>query len=71
MLQNCGGQLRYAGMAGVAVGLDLPAALRLGEDLGYDRRALAVLLPMAEAAVIEALNERARNRAGSKEDGDV
>jgi hypothetical protein len=26
---------------------------RLGEDLGYDRRALAVLLPMAEAAAIE------------------
>ncbi|WP_221938484.1 hypothetical protein [Mycobacterium sp. KBS0706] len=70
MLQRCGGQVRYAGMAGVAVGLDLSAALTIGEDLGYDRRALAVLLPMAEAAAIEALNERAKNRSGSKEDGD-
>lgn len=44
---------------GVAViGIDLAAAIALATALGYDVRAVAELLPAAEAGLITALNER-------------
>ena len=46
--------LNRAGMSGVIVGIDLPAALRLAELAGYDVEALALLLPAAEAGVVKA-----------------
>ena len=63
--------MKHAGMAGIAVGLDLLAALQLGQDLGFDRQSLAVLLPLAETALIEALAERAKDRAGAGEKANV
>ncbi|MGL4966167.1 MAG: DUF7697 family protein [Inquilinus sp.] len=65
MLKRGQGQLRRAGMAGLPTGLDLPALLLIGEDLGYDRRALALLLPMAEPGMLEAIHRRAAD--GAKE----
>lgn len=57
MLTRCGGQLRVAGMGGVT-GLDLGVALRVGQALGYDDRALALLLPAVEAGAVAALNRK-------------
>lgn len=48
-------------MAAVPVGVDLPAALRVGEVLGYDLVALALLLPMAEGAIANAVQERLKS----------
>ncbi|MGL4963189.1 MAG: DUF7697 family protein [Inquilinus sp.] len=62
VLKRSQGQMRCAGMAGAVVGLDMPAALRLGEDLGYDRLSLAQLLPTAEPAAIEAINRQVQSR---------
>lgn len=59
MLIRCTGQLRLA--PGAVVGIDLAAALRLGEALGYDAHALAELLPAGEAGLVKALNERIRS----------
>jgi hypothetical protein len=47
-----------APQAGIVIGLDLTAALSLGAALGYDTRALAELLPSAEAALVAAINTR-------------
>lgn len=49
-------------MAGLVVGVDLAALLALAEALGFDRRAAAFLIPFAEPAVIEAVNETLRGR---------
>jgi hypothetical protein len=43
------------------IGLDLAAALRIGEALGHDLQALAELLPAGEAGLVKALNERIRS----------
>ncbi|WP_337875599.1 hypothetical protein [Elioraea sp.] len=59
MLIRCTGQLRLA--PGAVIGIDLAAALRLGEALGYDAHALAELLPAGEAGLVKALNERIRS----------
>jgi len=40
------------------IGIDLVAALRLGDALGHDLYALAELLPAGEAGLVKALNER-------------
>lgn len=53
---RCSGQLRV--VPGAVIGLDLAAALRLGEALGHDLQALAELLPAGEAGLVKALNER-------------
>jgi hypothetical protein len=55
---HCSGQLRI--VAGAVIGLDIVAALRLGEALGHDLRPLAELLPAGEAGMIKALNEQIR-----------
>jgi hypothetical protein len=53
------GQLRIA--PGAVIGLDLAAALPIGEALGHDLQALAELLPAGEAGLVKALNERIRS----------
>ena len=58
MLTRCAGQLRLAPNGSVVLGLDLAAAIALAMALGYDIRAVAELLPAAEAGLIKALNER-------------
>ncbi len=59
VLTRASSQLRIA--PGAVVGIDLAAALRLGEALGYDAHALAELLPAGEAGLVKALNERIRS----------
>ena len=44
-------------MGGV-VGLDMPALLEISDALGYDRNVMIVLLPYAEAGLMEALDEQ-------------
>lgn len=39
--------------AGEVVGFDAPAVLVLGDALGYNRRTMALLLPAAEAGMVE------------------
>jgi hypothetical protein len=56
VLTRCAGQLRI--IAGSVLGLDLTAALGLGDALGHDRRALAELLPAGEAGLLAALNQQ-------------
>lgn len=51
------GQLRLCGMGGVA-GIDLGAALKIADALGYDLRVMAYLLPSAERGLVSALNKR-------------
>ena len=58
MITRCSGQLRLAPNASVVIGLDLAAAIALATALGYDARAVAELLPAAEAGLTRALNER-------------
>ena len=58
VILRCSGQLRLAPRAGIVIGLDLTAALSLGAALGYDTRALAELLPAAEAGLVAAINTR-------------
>ena len=40
------------------IGLDLAAVIYLAAALGYDARAVAELLPAAEAGLVAALNAR-------------
>jgi hypothetical protein len=56
VLLRCSGQLQI--LAGAVLGLDLAAALQLGEALGHDRPALAELLPSADAGLLAALNQQ-------------
>ncbi len=60
------GQQRVAGMGGV-IGLDLGAALRMAEALGYDRRWAAELLPYGEAGLVAALNKNAKQTDDAKQ----
>lgn len=59
MLTRCAGQLRIA--PGAVIGIDLAAALRLGEALGYDLPALAELLPSGEAGMVKAVNAQGQS----------
>ncbi|MDD3183580.1 MAG: hypothetical protein PHD48_12385 [Alphaproteobacteria bacterium] len=56
VILRCSGQLRMGGL-GIA-GLDMEAALKVGEALGYDLHALAELLPSCENGMMEALNRK-------------
>lgn len=56
MLLRCSGQLRVT--HGAAIGIDVGAALRLGEALGHDLRPLAELLPAGEAGTVKGLNQQ-------------
>ena len=57
LVQRGQGQLRMGGMGGV-IGFDLPAILVLADAYGCDREAIAVLLPFAEAGMVQAINRR-------------
>ncbi|MBX3516039.1 MAG: hypothetical protein KF815_03760 [Rhodospirillales bacterium] len=57
-MTRCSGQLRLAPNASVVIGLDLSAVIYLAAALGYDTRAVAELLPAAEAGLVAALNAR-------------
>lgn len=56
VLTRASSQLRIA--PGAVIGIDLVAALRLGEILGHDLQALAELLPAGEAGLVKAMNNR-------------
>jgi len=58
VLTRCACQLRLAPNASVVIGLDLSAAIALATALFYDARAVAELLPAAEAGLVAALNAR-------------
>lgn len=53
---RCAGQLRMTQFA--VVGIDMNAALKMAEALGYDSGATAVLLPACEAGMVSAINAR-------------
>ena len=50
-------------MGGV-IGLDMPALLTLAEDYGFDRPAMAHLLPYGEAGMASGLARLAKDRRG-------
>lgn len=56
---RCAGQLRMAQFA--VIGLDMNAAIKIGEALGYDPTGLAELLPACEAGMTAAMNEKIGN----------
>jgi hypothetical protein len=58
VLTRCSGQLRLAPYGAAVIGLDLAAVIYLAVALGYDTRAIAELLPAAEAGLVAALNAR-------------
>ena len=58
MFNRCSGQLRLAPNGAAVIGLDLAAAIALATALGYDARAVAELLPTAEAGMVAAINRR-------------
>ena len=58
MITRCSGQLRLAPNGAAVIGIDLAATIALMTALGYDARAVAELLPAAEAGLTSALNER-------------
>lgn len=68
VLQKVSGQLRLGGMGSVA-GIDLNAAFRVGEVLGYDLAALAELMPYAERGLISGMRLLA-DRNNSAKSGD-
>ena len=59
-LLACQGQMRLA-PSGHVIGIDMDAVLKIGAARGADLAALSVLLPAAEAGLVEALcSERVR-----------
>lgn len=42
----------------VVIGLDMGAALKIGEALGYDRTGLAEFLPSCESGMVSAINAK-------------
>lgn len=56
VILRCSGQLRTAQFG--ITGLDMEAAMRVGEALGYDIHALAELLPVCEAGLVTAINQK-------------
>ncbi|MDD3183407.1 MAG: hypothetical protein PHD48_11485 [Alphaproteobacteria bacterium] len=53
---RCAGQLRMTQF--VVLGLDIGAAIKMGEALGYDATALAELLPFCESGMVSAINAK-------------
>jgi len=53
---RCAGQLRMAQFA--VIGLDMGAAIKIGESLGYDATGLAELLPSCESGMATAINAK-------------
>jgi hypothetical protein len=65
-LQQCQGQVRTAGMGGV-VGIDLMAVLTVAEAIGYDLRAMALLVPAVEAGMVTGYRKLDEQTADSEE----
>ena len=53
---RCAGQLRMTQF--IVIGLDMGAAIKIGEALGYDVPALAELLPSCESGMVSAINAK-------------
>ena len=53
---RCAGQLRMSQF--VVIGLDMNAAIKIGEALGYDATGLAELLPACESGMVSAINAK-------------
>jgi len=53
---RCAGQLRMSQF--IVVGIDMTAALKLAEALGYDLSGIAELLPACEAGMVSAINTK-------------
>ncbi len=53
---RCAGQLRTAQLA--VIGIDMNAAIRIGESLGYDPTGLVELLPACESGMVSAINAK-------------
>jgi hypothetical protein len=51
---RCAGQLRTAQLA--VIGIDMNAALKIAEALGYDVTGVTDLLPACEAGMVSAIN---------------
>ena len=64
MLLRCSGQLRTT--HATVIGIDVSAALQLGEALGYDLRQLAELLPGGEAGMINGLKQEVSMNAADE-----
>jgi hypothetical protein len=58
VIVRCSGQLRLVPNAAIVIGIDLTAALAIGNALGHDVHALAELLSAAEAGLVAAINSR-------------
>ena len=56
VILRCSGQLRTAQFG--ITGLDMDAAMKIGEALGYDTHALAEFLPVCEAGHVTAINQK-------------
>lgn len=56
VILRCSGQLRIAQFG--ITGLDMNAVMKIGEALGYDTHALAELLPVCEAGLVTAINQK-------------
>ncbi|MGE0108146.1 MAG: hypothetical protein AB7S81_00035 [Bdellovibrionales bacterium] len=56
VILRCSGQLRAAGFG--VMGIDMDAAMKVGEALGYDSHALAELLPSCESGLVTAINQK-------------
>ncbi len=53
---RCAGQLRTAQLA--VIGVDMNAAIRIGESLGYNPTGLVELLPACESGMVSAINAK-------------
>lgn len=53
---RCAGQLRTVHLA--VIGIDMNAAIRIGEAFGYDPIGLSELLPACEAGMVSAINAK-------------
>ncbi len=53
---RCAGQLRTAQFA--VIGIDMNAALKIGEAFGYDLIGLGELLPSCESGMVSAINAK-------------
>lgn len=57
VILRCAGQLRITQFG--VTGLDMNAALKVGEALGYDLAALTELLPSCEGGLLSSINQKA------------
>lgn len=56
IILRCSGQLRMAQFG--ITGIDMDAALKVSNALGYDVHALAEFLPVCESGLVTAINQK-------------